>query len=317
MKDKGKLTEWIAIGVSIILGLTSLYWNYQTQQNIVNQQIETQKQIANAEQEAKFAHLNFSNYVATYGCLMGCPNVFEISNMGPAVAQNVTITSAVSYISDNWKPSISDITGFNFTTYPRTEEITKKLIPGSRPSDGIMEFTINSLMPGGLISIEVEPRYPTSVQTPHPMSVSANVFVYPSGQPFAKDSMYSLADKVLYQFLQEKFLVADLEIGVTCVTCKESPSNTFPFESGLNMAISSINEAYENPINIQKSQNGYLWQGTLNVAYEELKGMKPIQLQASLYFRATEYNISGQPDIKNYGECQPTTSSGSANYCGQ
>ena len=321
MKEKGKLTEWIAIGISIILGVASLYWNYQTQENIAKQQASIQKEIANAAIEANFAHVTLNNYVSDYGCGEICPNLVEISNSGPAIAKNVTITFVPFDITNNWGASIDDIANFSILTEPRTQEATVKMNKGKAPEKSNIEVSVNTLLPNDSIVITLQPNFPKSATKRTLNGLPTTVYIHSNGYTLTKNNWYRPISEIIYDFFRSKFSVAELEVGLTCDTCKTDQNNVYPFYSGYLTTISSVigDDEFQSGSNPISEQNGntFIWKGMSYIDFISPNNANSPSISSPLYILATNVNLSNEEQIGGVSECQPTPSHGNIPYCGQ
>ena len=210
---------------------------------------------------------------------MNCLAVFEITNQGPAFANNVVIDVILHDVSDAWRVAINDMKKFNvFTSPPSTKVSPPVPMDVNEPSsfNKVVRFNeyvlaINDLPPGRSVTIELTSAIPVA-----PVSFNLNTKLYifsPSSQGINFGSSFPIL-KVIQTYFDKLFSIAEFVVNTSCDNCDNTDQQT--------ISASSLEDAQLqvslNPLDPLDS----VWAGPLQVTYEWPKNSKPLQISNPL-----------------------------------
>lgn len=239
------ITAIIGIGIAIFLS----YREEQAQRQIVALQAEMERQ-------ASLAHLEVTTTCLYY---TSCDGAIEITNVGPASAENVRVVIAFESIAEVWKPVIEDINSFAVRKFPPGLDIGMKdrtvdvlydlqMVPGNNA----VELSIASLPPDGKFQVllTLTPREPVKE---YEVSIPLTLYIDHSTPQVP-------SERAIRQYLEERFEIASFSATATCENCEGGPGRiSFEVSSLLGWGLGTLR--------FREAEGGLEWQTQVNAAY--------------------------------------------------
>lgn len=293
-KIKEKLTEWIAILVTFIIGICSLFMSYQA---IQSQRELTSVQISNQEQLAQFqADLQRKNIFAHLKLAEGDFS-FTITNDGPNIANNVNIWVTLIGIEPIWNIVVKNINSFKLIysepALVSSINTTNHAINSSQKIDGNNSYQINiaALAPGEELDTDINLN--DSILTEdHRIDKLMNIYFANSTlSDYSEATINTEASVYLNNFGYENYQIASFDISLGCNNCEEDIYHS----SGTIISLSYLGISDTKPSYVKSYRKYHQWTGMVQIEYYLPKGAihLPIDFPQNLQITQNSADQSG------------------------
>src|SRR5260370_10903833 len=250
---------------------------------------------------------------------MDCIAVFEVTNQGPAFANKVAIDVILHSVSNEWKPSINDISELKIIISTPSMKVSKTPMNVNEPSSlntvtryNEYELEITDLPPGRSVKIDLGSDIPVV-----PESLSVNTTLYIVSQTFQNFNFgpsFPISN-IIQKFLDNLFSIGEFEINASCDNCDNTDQQM--------VSASSLEKSLLHTSLVPQDPLDSTWAGSLQITYERPKRSKPLQVSnpLNLWTEPQSPNNPLDPLTQTYlgivTFCTPIgqTVSGSQNAC--
>lgn len=235
LKPKEKWELWLSFGnllVTIIIGVgVAIFLNYRNEkiqkeiiqlqasidQQLSSQQVEAQKQLIEFQIENE-RKSELANIQVTELCyyVAGCDGTFDVRNIGPADASDIRIVIYSPYVTDDWLPTIQDLSAFRV-------RILSPLVDFTVTQTTVDSFSVTNVL-SGLNAFEIVVRK---------LKVDQNFYVAVELSPSLSLKQYETTrfvtihkttdifylDALRKYFYQQEYPVARFDVDLDCSNC--------------------------------------------------------------------------------------------------
>lgn len=296
--------------LSFLSGIGAFGFFNQRQQSQQSQLDSFKTQIA-IEHDYSLAHLEFQsldlrNEVLSPGSI-GLGRGMRITNLGPATANNISISATIIYVNKIWGNALHNADQIEISTsnpaLVSSIGRTVTTLDGAESINGDNTITINLKPLAQNQSIDIHFNLPTSNTQE---GSSANVTLYSKYQyeslAKASDNDVLLSGLNITQAYFDKFLEdAELYASVSCACVGANSQSIQPLIIAVNTSYSFISIDPNNPNTMRRNSSYFQFNFQVNDSYSPPPGSKPINIPSPLYLLAGEAtSIPPQPPIDTY-----------------
>ncbi len=304
MKDqiKEKLPEWVAITVSFIIGLGSLFMSYQgiqSQRDITAEQNRTQEELTQLQAELQrnnsFAHLKIS-----WGDFS-----FAVTNDGPNTANDIKIVLTLTYLDPIWNNVIKNISSFKLidfksSLFPSINTTNFETLD-SQELAGNNSYIIymKALAPGEELDTNIKLNRSISTKD---YKIERQINLYFANQAlsdYSADSINLEAFDILQQYVHTTYSLASFDVNASCDDCEVKQDSSY--FTGTELYYLGIN--MPNSITIKSGKKYHEWIGNVEIGYYLPKGVTHLPLDFPQNLQITQDPTS--QFNKDIVECVP------------
>lgn len=291
---KEKLTEWIAILVSFVIGISSLFMSYQaiqSQKELASVQINNQEELAQFQADLQRKN-NFAHLRLTQGDFS-----FSITNDGPNIANNVNIWVTLIGIEPIWNTIVKNINSFKLIYSEPALVSSIRTVnhainsPQKIVGNNSYQINIAALAPGEELDTDINLN-DSLLTVDHRFDKVINIYF--ANQVLSDKSEPTVdAEAKLYlrNYSYNTYQLASFDISLGCNNCEEDSYHS----AGTIISLSYLN-IIDTKLSYVKSYSKYhQWTGQTQIEYFLPKGANhlPIDFPQNLQITqnsADQYN---------------------------